>query len=216
MFLARDRLGKKPLYYCEIADGLVFGSEIKAILQHPRVPREPDHEALELFLSFHYVPSPLTAFAGIKRLPPAHWLTWRRDRVQLRRYWDLQYAGDFAGSDGELNEEVLRQLRESVRLRLESEVPLGAFLSGGLDSSSVVALAAEALSEPLNTFSIGFGATEYDESRYARLVAQKFGTNHHELRLDEPPLRRRSPTWFGITTSRLEIPPLFRLCRWRR
>ena len=187
LFLARDRLGKKPLYYCEVPGGLVFGSEIKAILQHPHVPREPDHEALELFLSFHYVPSPLTAFKGIKRLAPAHWLTWQRGSVEVKRYWDLRYGSDFVGSDGDLREEILRLLRESVRMRLESEVPLGAFLSGGLDSSTVVALAAEALSTPLNTFSIGFGAAEFDESRYARLVAQKFGTNHHELRLDEPP-----------------------------
>ena len=105
----------------------------------------------------------------------------------MKRYWDLRYGSDFVGSESDLREEILRLLRESVRMRLESEVPLGAFLSGGLDSSTVVALAAEALSTPLNTFSIGFGAAEFDESRYARLVAQKFGTNHHELRLDEPP-----------------------------
>jgi asparagine synthase (glutamine-hydrolysing) len=187
LFLARDRLGKKPLYYSEIAGGLVFGSEIKALLQHPAVQREPNLEALELFLSLHYVPTPVTAFAGVQRLPPGHWLAWRAGRLEVGRYWDLAYGGETPGSESELREETLRLLRESVAIRLESEVPLGAFLSGGLDSSTVVALAAEASSEPLKTFSIGFGARDFDESDYARLVARHFGTDHHELRLDEAP-----------------------------
>lgn len=194
LFLARDRLGKKPLYYSETGGGLVFGSEIKAILQHPAVTRQPDVHAIELFLSFHYVPSPLTAFVGIKRLPPAHWLTWRDGRVEVKRYWDVEQTGAYVGSDAELNDEIRRHLREAVRIRLESEVPLGAFLSGGIDSSTVVALASESLSTPLNTFSIGFGPAAFDESRYARLVADRFGTNHHEFRLDHAP---------ALTISRL-------------
>lgn len=187
LFLARDRLGKKPLFYHQVPGGLVFGSEIKAILQHPAVPREPNMEAIDLFLSFHCVPSPLTAFAGIDCLPPGHQLTWQAGRLEISRYWDLVYGGAEPTSEAEIREETLRLLRESVRIRLESEVPLGAFLSGGLDSSTVVALAAEASHTPLNTFSIGFSSREFDESSYARLVARRFGTNHHELRVDQAP-----------------------------
>jgi asparagine synthase (glutamine-hydrolysing) len=182
LFLARDRVGKKPLYHALLPDGtLVFASEIKAILQHPEVDRQPDLNALDHFLTLQYVPSPLTAFHGIRRLPPAHWLRWRQGRIEVARYWKLDYLPKFTESEEELREEMLRLLREAVRIRLESEVPLGAFLSGGIDSSAVVAFAAEAMSEPLKTFSIGFEPATHDESEYARLVAERFGTDHHEL-----------------------------------
>ena len=187
LFLARDRLGKKPLFYHRLPGGLAFASEIKALLQHPAVPREPNLEAIDLFLNLHCVPSPLTAFVGIECLPPGHHLSWRAGRIEVERYWDLAYGRGPERSEAELREETLRLLRESVRIRLESEVPLGAFLSGGLDSSTVVALAAEASAAPLNTFSIGFGSREFDESPYARLVARRFGTNHHELVVEEAP-----------------------------
>jgi asparagine synthase (glutamine-hydrolysing) len=182
LFLARDRVGKKPLYFCRLpGGGLVFASEIKAILQHPQVRREPDLTALDRFLTLGYVPSPDTAFQGIERVPPAHWLSWRKGQVEISRYWRLEYDKKFHESEEELKEELLRLLREAVKIRLESEVPLGAFLSGGIDSSAVVAFAAESLSVPLNTFSIGFQSAQHDESKFARLVASRFGTNHHEL-----------------------------------
>jgi asparagine synthase (glutamine-hydrolysing) len=182
LFLARDRVGKKPLYFCRLPKGgIVFGSEIKAVLQHPDVLREPDLGAIDRFLVLSYVPSPLTAFRGVERIPPAHWLSWRNGRVEVQRYWQLDYESKFAESEQELTEEMLRLLREAVTIRLESEVPLGAFLSGGIDSSAVVALAAEASETPLNTFSVGFDSQQHDESSYARLIAQRFGTNHHEL-----------------------------------
>jgi asparagine synthase (glutamine-hydrolysing) len=182
LFLARDRVGKKPLYYAHLANGgIVFGSEIKAILQHPDVRREPDLSALDHFLTLQYVPSPMTAFRGIERIPPAHWLRWRAGKVELGRYWRLEYEDKFREPEQELKEELLRLLREAVAIRLESEVPLGAFLSGGVDSSAVVAFAAQASSQPLKTFSIGFEPSQFDESRYARLVADKFATDHHEL-----------------------------------
>jgi asparagine synthase (glutamine-hydrolysing) len=185
LFLARDRAGKKPLYYCLLPDGcLVFGSEIKAILQHPDVPRTPDLAAIDHFLTLQYVPSPLTAFSGIRRLPPAHWLRWRDGRVEIRRYWELAFGPKRAEPEPELREELLHRLREAVELRLESEVPLGAFLSGGIDSSAVVALAAGASTRRLRTFSIGFASARFDETPYARLVADRFETDHHELRLD--------------------------------
>jgi asparagine synthase (glutamine-hydrolysing) len=182
LFLARDRVGKKPLYYASLPNGgIVFGSEIKAILQHPEVQREPDSRAIDQFLTLQYVPSPMTAFCGIERIPPAHWLRWRGGRIELGRYWRLEYENKFHESEAELKEELVRLLREAVAIRLESEVPLGSFLSGGIDSSAVVAFAAEASSQPLNTFSIGFEQAEFDESRYAQMVAKRFGTNHHEL-----------------------------------
>ncbi len=182
LFLARDRAGKKPLYYGLLREGsIVFGSEIKAILQHPEVRREPDFNSVDHFLTLQYVPSPVTAFRGIERIPPAHWLRWCNGRIQLQRYWRLEYESKLRESEDELKEELLRLLRESVKIRLESEVPLGAFLSGGIDSSAVVAFAAEALSQPLKTFSIGFQPPQFDESKYARMVAERFATDHHEL-----------------------------------
>jgi asparagine synthase (glutamine-hydrolysing) len=182
MLLARDRLGKKPLYYCELEDGgLVFGSEIKAILQFPNVRREPDLAAIDHFLTLQYVPSPLTAFRGIKRLPPAHWLRWAPGHVESRRYWKPDFDDKLQNSEEELREEALRLLREAVQIRLESEVPLGAFLSGGIDSSAVVAMAAGSVSGRLKTFSIGFESQAHDESAYARIVAERFDTDHHEL-----------------------------------
>ncbi len=185
LFLARDRVGKKPLYFTRLGDGaLVFGSEIKAILEHPAVKREPDFNALDQFLTLQYVASPATAFRGIERVPPAHWLRWRDGRVELGRYWRLDYETKFREREEELKEELLRLLREAVRIRLESEVPLGAFLSGGIDSSAVVAFAAEASTSPLKTFSIGFRPSQFDESRYARMIADQFATDHHELIVD--------------------------------
>jgi asparagine synthase (glutamine-hydrolysing) len=182
LFLARDRLGKKPLYYTHLAGGgIVFGSEIKAILQHPDVRREPNLDAVDQFLVLQYVPSPVTAFRGIDRIAPAHWLRWRDGRIELQRYWRLDFEDKLQESETELKEEMLRLLREAVSIRLESEVPLGAFLSGGIDSSTIVALAAGASSGPLRTFSIGFEPSDFDESPFARLVAQRFATDHHHL-----------------------------------
>ncbi len=182
LFLARDRVGKKPLYYYRLAQGgIVFGSEIKAILQHPEARREPNLTAIDQFLTLQYVPAPGTAFCGIERVPPAHWLSWRNGNVRIGRYWELDYERKSHRSEEELKDELRELLREAVRIRLESEVPLGAFLSGGIDSSAVVALAAESSAAPLNTFSIAFETQQHDESRFARMVAERFGTNHHEL-----------------------------------
>jgi len=186
LFLARDRVGKKPLYYRRMAGGgLLFASEIKAILQHPEVPRVPDRAAIDQFMVLGHVPSGMSAFKGVERLQPAHWLLWRDGWVEGGRYWELDYTRKLAASPGELHEEITRLLRRAVSIRLESEVPLGAFLSGGVDSSAVVAFAAEALTQPLKTFSIGFETAAFDESAYARLVAARFGTDHHELVVKE-------------------------------
>ncbi|MFI5387649.1 MAG: asparagine synthase (glutamine-hydrolyzing), partial [Fimbriimonadales bacterium] len=179
LFLARDRVGKKPLYYSRLpGGGIIFASEIKSILQHPEVHREPDLNSIDRFLTLQYVPSPDTAFRGIERIPPAHWLSWRHEHIEIGRYWNLEYESKFREPEPELREELVRLLREAVKIRLESEVPLGAFLSGGIDSSAVVAFAAESSAVPLNTFSIGFESQQHDESKFARLVASRFGTNH--------------------------------------
>jgi asparagine synthase (glutamine-hydrolysing) len=182
LLLARDRMGKKPLYWTATSRGLLFASEIKALLQHPDVPRTLDHASLAKYLAFEYVPSPHSILAGVHKLPAAHLLLWRDGRAEVRRYWDLRF--DATGperSEDEWAEELHARLRESVRLRLVSDVPLGVFLSGGIDSSSVVAMMAELMPPAdIKTFSIGFEDASFDESSHARRVAQHFGTDHRE------------------------------------
>ncbi len=185
LFIARDRLGIKPLYYAECDGALIFGSEIKAILQHPAVSPNLDHRALSAYLSLKYVPAPSTMFAGIHSLLPGHHLHVRGGRLQIRRYWDISFKEpEAAGNEADATEELLRLLRESVSLRLRSDVPFGAFLSGGVDSSLIVALMAETQSEPVKTFSVGFGGgDEPDELPYAQEVASRFGCDHHTLQV---------------------------------
>jgi asparagine synthase (glutamine-hydrolysing) len=184
LFLARDRVGKKPLHYALAGRTLVFGSEIKSLLQHPGVKREINLRAISDFLSFGYVPDPETAFAGVRKLPPGHTLTFKDGVSTTRRYWDFDYSRDPGRSGPERREEdYIERLREliaeSVRLRLESDVPLGAFLSGGIDSSIVVAMMAREMK--VKTFSIGFSDAGFDELRYARIAARYFGADHHEF-----------------------------------
>ena len=181
LFAARDRLGKKPFYYATTSSGLVFASEIKAILADPSVSVNPSHGAIREYLRAQYVPSPLTAFAGIWKLPAAHWLTFDLDSgLHVERYWDLP-TGVVDGDPMELEVQLLDQLRDAVRVRLSGDVPVGALLSGGVDSSGVVALMAEATPRRVQTFSIGFGERSHDETPYARMVAERYGTEHHEL-----------------------------------
>ena len=180
LFAARDRLGKKPLFYYQDADRFVFASEPKAILQDPEVPVAPDHVALHHYLTYGYVPGPWSAFRGVRKLPPAHYLVLRDGRTSLHRYWELRHTPKRTDGEAALTEELLARLGEAVRLRLISDVPVGALLSGGLDSSAVVAMIRHATSGPIRTFSIGFDRPDYDETRYARLVAQHLGTEHHE------------------------------------
>ncbi|MHB8693413.1 MAG: asparagine synthase (glutamine-hydrolyzing) [Solirubrobacteraceae bacterium] len=184
LMLGRDRVGKKPLFYYERDGALWFGSETKAILQDPAVPREPDYAAIDAFLHYQYVPHPLSAFAGIRKLPPAHTLVWEGGTSTTERYWRLSYRPHASPPTIEDARERIRELvLEATRLRLRSDVPLGAFLSGGVDSSAVVAAMAKQSSQPVKTFSIGFDVDAYDETVYAREVAQLFGTDHHELRV---------------------------------
>lgn len=184
LLLARDRFGKKPLLYAETADGLVFASELKALLQDETVSRDLDETALHHYLSFGFIPAPQSAFRQIRKLPPAHTLTWQAGNVTIERYWSLPFGPKQQISEAEAAEQTLALLRDAVRVRLMSDVPLGAFLSGGIDSSAVVALMAEAMSEPVKTFSIGFDDQSFDETPFARQVAQTFATDHHEFRVN--------------------------------
>lgn len=185
LFLARDREGKKPLFYAHLPDRLIFGSEIRAILEDPDFRAEPDLEGIHHYLAFQSVPAPLSAFRGIRKLPPAHTLLYRNGTVTVKRYWKLRYAAKRQVRNERdlvaLQEEIIERLREAVRLRLVSDVPLGAFLSGGIDSSLVVAMMAGLSPDPVKTFSIGFTHEEYNELPYARMVAQRYGTDHHEF-----------------------------------
>src|SRR3954447_16274582 len=171
LLLVRDRLGVKPLYYSTTAAGLTFGSEIKALLEDPDVPRDWSADALDAYLTLQYVPSPHTMYRGVLKLPAAHLLVAERGAVTVRRYWDLQFTGD---GDPAREEEYLDRLdalvSESVRLRLVSDVPLGAFLSGGIDSSAVVAAMAEHCSGRVVTTSVGFDEHGFNELAYARTV----------------------------------------------
>jgi asparagine synthase (glutamine-hydrolysing) len=185
LLMARDRFGKKPLYYALAGQRLYFGSEIKAI--HAVAPElaEVNNEALLQYMYFGYVPDPITTFLPIQKLPPGHLLEFEGGSVQIREYWDLpQYNTHQPGSEEECLEELERRLAEAVKIRLISDVPLGALLSGGIDSSTVVALMARASSKPVKTFSIGFSHDDFNEAHYARIVAKRFGTEHHEMVLE--------------------------------
>ena len=181
LLLARDRIGKKPLYFSFDGSHFWFASEAKAILQDPAVSRDVDYGAIDAFLQYQYVPNAYSAFTSLSKLPPAHTLVLDRSRLNQTRYWKLSYADQLHGPDEESCELIRRHLLEATRLRLRSDVPLGAFLSGGVDSSAVVAAMAQQTSGRVKTFTIGFPNERLDERGYAREVAQLFDTDHHEL-----------------------------------
>src|SRR5690606_2175846 len=174
--------GKKPLLYSHQSNGsLIFGSEFQALLKHPSISREVDHEAIDAYLSYSCVPAPLTAFKEIRKLEPGHWLKWKDGTIETRRYWLPDFSKKIKISEEDAIEETTRLLRESTRMRMISEVPLGAFLSGGVDSSTIVALMAQESSTPVKTFSIGFEEEDFNELRYARMVAEHVGAEYHEF-----------------------------------
>lgn len=181
LFLARDRLGVKPLHWAQLADGSVlFGSELKAITVHPRFPRELDDQAVEDYFAFGYIPDPRTIYRSAHKLAPAHVLTWTvgQQRPAIRRYWDVSFNADERITLADACAELRERLRESVQLRMISEVPLGAFLSGGVDSSAVVAMMAAMSDQPVKTCSIGFDVASFNESEYAQKVATRYDTDH--------------------------------------
>ena len=180
VFIARDRVGIKPLYYTLVDGRLYFGSEIKSLLCAPDVPRDLNIGALDHYLSFLYAPRDESFFTHIRKLPPGHLLTWANGQIVVQPYWELPAHETFKGSERDAVDQLQQVLTDAVRAHLVSDVPLGAFLSGGIDSSLVVALMATVSGARVKTFSIGFEQPEYDERAYARRVAQVFGTDHHE------------------------------------
>jgi asparagine synthase (glutamine-hydrolysing) len=184
LFIARDRLGKKPLFYRFDGRRLLFASEAKSILCYPGVQAEPDYTSIDDYLTFGYVPSPRAGFKGMSKLPPAHYLLLEDGRLTVERYWSLSYAPKLRISAEDAASELQRRLDEAVRLRMVSDVPIGAFLSGGVDSTAVVAFMSRHSSRPVKTFSIVFPQTEYDESRFSRMAAEAFATEHHEFTVE--------------------------------
>jgi asparagine synthase (glutamine-hydrolysing) len=182
LFCARDRAGKKPFVYAHTEDGLVFASEIKSLLRDPALKRNLDYSAIHHYLTYQYVPSPLSIFKDIKKLPPAHVLIYEGGDLTIKRYWSLSYQKKLhLSSVGEYGEQFRDLFQEAVKIRLRSDVPLGAFLSGGIDSSLVVAVMSRLMNQPVKTFSIGFEEEGYDEVAFARIIAEKYETDHHEF-----------------------------------
>lgn len=184
LFLARDRLGIKPLFYGEHAGNFYFASEMKAILADPSFPRTIDEQALAAYFNFSYIPAPMTIFKDIRKLLPGYTLTWKEGHARLRQYWDIYFQPDHSKSEGYFIEAYRELLQDAVRMRLMSEVPLGAFLSGGIDSSLVVAMMSAADPSAVNTFCIGFGGNVggyLDERGYADMVAERYHTRHRTM-----------------------------------
>ncbi len=184
LWLIRDRLGKKPLFYFQDQEFLYFSSEITSLLQGLKNRPEIDPSAINLYLSLQYIPDPLTAYQGVFSLPPAHFLTWHKGTLHLERYWELDYEPKTKSKREELKEELREILGESVRMRMTSDVPIGAHLSGGIDSSIIVSQMARISSTPVKTFSVGFKEQSFSELSFARSVADRYGTDHHEFILE--------------------------------
>jgi asparagine synthase (glutamine-hydrolysing) len=186
LLVARDRAGEKPLYFTQTAGAFIFSSELKSLVVHPEVERRVNLLALRKYLQYEFVPSPHTMIEGVHKLRPAHRLIFENGEWRTAAYWRLSYGGERLKIDeNEAAEEVHDRLREAVRMRLVSDVPLGILLSGGIDSSAVAALACEAAGGRVKTFSIAFEEKSFDESSYARLVADHLGTEHYERRFTE-------------------------------
>ncbi len=183
LFIARDRVGKKPLFYSLTEAGnFVFGSELKVLLEHGEISKEIDLAALDSYLTFGYVPEEFCIFKGVQKLAPGAFLTFKRGEVTTKQYWDFDYSPPAKiKTEAEYIEVLREKLKEAVKIRLISEVPLGAFLSGGVDSSAIVGMMSQFSATPVKTFSIGFNEDTFNELKYARIAAKHFGTEHHEF-----------------------------------
>jgi asparagine synthase (glutamine-hydrolysing) len=222
LFLGRDRFGIKPLYYTLAGDELVFASELKAILEHPRVERRIDVVALNEYLSFEYVPTPRTIFRGIRRLPPATTLSYSAKGLEIAAYWDVSLRKSESRppvSWRDYRERLRHELGEAVRKEMVSDVPLGVLLSGGLDSTTVLAMMARSSTSPVKSFSIAFDEKSFDESRYARLAAAKLGSDHHELTVTSGMMAELVPRLMDVLDEPLadsSIVPTYFLSRFAR
>ena len=181
LFLARDRIGKKPLFYFHNGQTFIFASEIKCLLEYPGIDRQVDFEALYDYFKYMYVPDPKTIYKGIRKLPPGHFLVYSREGTRVEEYWDISFSHKKILDEQQAAEELLALLEQCVRIRQISDVPLGAFLSGGIDSSGVVALMARQQARPVTTCSIGFDEQAFNETAFARVIAEKYQTDHHEF-----------------------------------
>lgn len=219
LLLGRDRLGKKPIFYTVQGGKLYWASELRALLTALPSQPEIDLSAIDQYLSLQYIPEPLTAYQGIYKLPAAHYLTWQSGELKIERYWDFSYEPKHEASEAELIDELRQIARDAVTMRLISEVPLGVHLSGGIDSSIVVALMAEASSGPVKTFSVGFEETNFSELPLARQVAQRYSTEHHEFTLsfgDVPATLETLLQHFGEPFADPSALPLYHLSRLTR
>ena len=182
LFAARDRMGKKPLVYALIPGAILFASELKSLLLHPGISKEVDPAAVDLFFTYQSVPSPYSIFRDIKKLPPAHYLLWKGGDFKAERYWDVDFTKKIRlNSEEEYSELMWEKLTEAVKIRMVSDVPLGAFLSGGIDSSTIVGIMSGFSRQKVKTFSIGFDEESFSELKYAAIAAEKFGTEHREF-----------------------------------
>jgi asparagine synthase (glutamine-hydrolysing) len=219
LLIARDRLGQKPIYYAQVSGQFFFSSELGSLLEACPSPPEIDLPAIDLYLSLQYIPEPLTPYKDIHKLPAAHQLTYDRGEIRVEPYWQLSYEPKHRASEGELIAELRELLSEAVRIRMISDVPLGAHLSGGIDSSIVVALMAEASDLPVKTFSIGFEETAFSEIPYARAVADRYATDHQEFTLtfgDIPAVLSTLIRHFGEPFADPSALPLYYLSRLTR
>lgn len=215
LFLARDRLGKKPLNYALTEDGIVFCSELYPLAHHPLVSREQDSEALELYLQLQTIPAPWTIYRQIRKLPPAHFALYDRNGLRIEKYWNVDYSPKLTLSESEALDAFEEKLTEAVRLRMSADVPLGALLSGGVDSSVIVALMSKLVDGPVRTFSIGFREHAFNELPYAMQVAKALGTSHHPEIVDGdvqhllPQIARHYGEPYGDSSA----VPSFHVCR---
>ena len=219
LVLARDRFGKKPLFYHVGRRGLVFASELGALVASSHFERKPNLDAIDSFLCLQYVPSPRTAFEGVRKLPPGCRLVSENGRLGApERYFELRFDRPVAGSFEDLTEQLRAQIEDAVRVRMVSDVPLGAFLSGGLDSSLIVAMMARHSTSPVKTFSVGFTDKDFSELPYAKLVADRYGTDHHEL-VVEPDMASVIPEFvrhYGEPFADTSALPTWYLCQYTR
>lgn len=218
LVLARDRLGKKPLVYAPLPDGLVFASELSALLLDPAVDRTLDLEALDAYLRCQAVPAPRTIYRGVRKLPPGHLLVWEDGRLRSEPYWRLDFTRKAAARPEERRARLRELLTESLRLRLVSDVPLGVLLSGGVDSTTLAALAARELAQPVETFSVGFAEAGYSELPAARRVAEHLGARHHEatVTLDVPSLLPTLARHYGEPFADKSAVPTYAVTRMAR
>ena len=219
LVLARDRFGKKPLFYHVGREGLVFASELAALAESRHFERRPNLDAIDAFLCLQYVPSPWTAFEGVYKLPPGCRLVCEAGHIgDPERYFRLRFDQPSAGTLAELTERLHAQIEDAVRVRMVSDVPLGAFLSGGLDSSLIVALMAMQSAQPVKTFAVGFTSRDFSELPYARLVADRYGTDHHEI-VVEPDMAAVIPEFvrhYGEPFADSSALPTWYLCQYTR